>query len=187
MTKRPPKATTTSTGKRPVTVRERVLIAALLWMLALAAATFIFKQYKAALTQNAANLGTTAIQDAVLNQRNDITSRLASHVERLKSTQSLQGVTFQGLVEKIAAESRINADTVQSSSKNQNNLQVLTVKLTLRNIPMDRLLVFDDRLRNQPLPITITSLRIDAPEGTREGLTAIYEIATYRFLDTDPA
>ncbi|MDR2429384.1 MAG: hypothetical protein LBD14_00505 [Puniceicoccales bacterium] len=178
----------TNTARRGVTLRERVLLATLLWILALAALTLILKQHKNARAQNAANLGTAAIQDVILNQKDDITNRLARHVERLKSAQSLQGVTFQGLIEKIAAEARINTDSVQSTSKNQNNLQVLTVKLTLRNIPMDRLLVFDDRLRSQTLPITITSLRIDAPEGGRDGLTAIYEISTCRLLDTsDPA
>ncbi|MDR2844605.1 MAG: hypothetical protein LBV28_00740 [Puniceicoccales bacterium] len=172
------------TGKRTLTLRERTLAAAFLWVIALATVFVLSKQYRAARAQLATINADAATQEIVLEEKDNIATRLNAHVKRLESAQSLQGTDLQGLVERLARDSRINPESVQptnSKAKTKDRIQIIAVRLTMNEVSMDRLLVFDDHLRAQPIPLAVTSVRLDV--GQRDGLRAVYDIATYRLRE----
>ena len=70
---------------------------------------------------------------------------------------------------------------MRSSDETKDGIQILTVKLRFVAAPMERLLVFEDRLRQQKIPLTVTSVRVQANAGI--GLDVNYDIATYRLLE----
>ncbi|MDR2863389.1 MAG: hypothetical protein LBV54_05910 [Puniceicoccales bacterium] len=175
------KKSNSTAGRRPFTVRERAMAVALLWVVALLLALVLFKQYRTTLGELETVRETATVQAAVFKEKGDITERLNAHIHRFEYAQSLQGQTLQGLIDRLARESGLQPESVQPRNETKGEFQILSVRLILREVPMERLLVFDDRLHSQRIPLAVTSVKLDS--GARDTLNVTYDIATYRLRD----
>ncbi len=162
-------------------VRELALAGITLWVAAILTGLFAFKEFRALREKSDDLEKQCALQDITLEIRETVEARLAEHVKRLESAESLEGSTLQGLVDTLARASMLRAENITPKTENKGAFQILSVKMSFRDAPMDRLLVFDDRLRTQKIPLAITGIRIEV--GNRDSLNVTYDIATYHLRD----
>lgn len=175
----PRKSSRNTSFRRPLTLRERNLLAITLWVLALLGAVALFKQYVAASHQLTLTRATIEGQQHVLDSKDDTATRLDAHLHRIEAAQVATPSEFQTLIETTAREIRLVPDSVPApKTETKNGVQILTLHLVFRNATMDRLLLFEDRLRNAKIPLSVTNTLIDA--GRDAALNATFDIATYR-------
>ncbi|MDR2982648.1 MAG: hypothetical protein LBV12_10430 [Puniceicoccales bacterium] len=167
--------------RRSFTLRERALFAAFVWAIVIIAAGFIFKQYRAAKQQEQELATKAQEQDLVLNEKESVEERLAAHISRMESAETLVGSTLQGLIDSLARQSNLIPEAVTPKTENKSGIEILSVRLTFRDATMERLLVFDDKVRSQRVPLSITRIRLDA--GRNDTLNVAYDVATYHLRE----
>jgi hypothetical protein len=172
-------AISTLSFRRALTIRERFLLALLLIGVGFTALILFFKDYHAAGANLALLHAKAEMRQLELEKKDDITARLAGHIERMKSVESLQLATLQEVVERNARQARLIPNTIVPSNKTDNGIQVLSVRLTFTDATMERLLLFEDRLRAQKIPLSLVSAVLDPTPRDGE-LRASYEIAVHR-------
>ncbi|MDR1817284.1 MAG: hypothetical protein LBR07_03720 [Puniceicoccales bacterium] len=184
--------------RRGIQVRELALLAVLLWAGAILFAQFkVFKPLKETRAALAIEQKNIEAQQPVLDEAPEINERLAAHIKRLKSTQSLKsGASLQGLVDEIARQVKLvpaelsEVPAGKKRAENKSGVQIFTVRLTFRDATLDKLLAFDDRLREQTIPLTVTSVKVTAmpPQRSRVGGVEVnYTISTHRIADDEAA
>ena len=141
----------------------------------------LVRQYHASTVLLAKARATALEQQGVLGLEDAIREKREAHIKRLESARSLHGATLQELLSKLATQASLSPESMRSSDETKDGIQILTVKLRFVAAPMERLLVFEDRLRQQKIPLTVTSVRVQANAGI--GLDVNYDIATYRLLE----
>ena len=168
---------------RSLTARERLLLTAFVWVIALIGASILWQQFLQTRAAEEKLQEDEQLQDVVLARKEDVAAALAAHVERMRSSASLEGATLQGLVDALARQCNLAAASVVPRSEEKGGVQILSVRVTFNDAPMERLLVFEDLLGSQRIRLATNLVQIDA--GRNDTLRVVYDIATYHLRETE--
>lgn len=174
-----------SEGKlaRTLSARERLLLTAFVWVIALIGASVLWQQFRKAEAQEEKLLQDAQIQDVVLARKADVEAALDSHVERMRSSTSLEGATLQGLVEALSRQCNLAAASVTPRTEEKGGVQILSVRVIFNDAPMERLLIFEDLLGSQRIRLVTNRVQVDV--GRNDTLRVVYDIATYHLRETE--
>ncbi|MDR1498193.1 MAG: hypothetical protein LBS59_07285 [Puniceicoccales bacterium] len=168
--------------QRSITTRERLLLAFVLITAAIITLSLSIKNYRAANTSLSLLHTKIASRQKELAGKTAIEARLSAHTKRLEPAAALHPSSFQEIIERAARQARLLPSSVLPSNKTENGIQTISLRLTFAETTMERLLVFEDLLRAQKIPLTTLSSRIEPT--IRDGeIRVTCEIAIHR-LDT---
>jgi hypothetical protein len=167
-----------------LSVRERGLIAIALWVIALIAVIFIWKQFAEANRTLKLDKVTIADHKFALERRDEITKDLAAHKERLDPSKTLSSANLQTMVSLFASQARLTPSFGSPRVEHKSGIQTTTLRVTFYEVAgttIDKLLRFDDllRARAQKIPIVLSYVSIQAGQRDNIGLTAVFDIQTY--------
>ncbi len=174
-----------SEGKpaRALSPRERLLLTAFVWVMVLIGASVLWQQYRKLRAEEEKLQQDAQVQDVVLARKAEVEAALAEHVERMRSSATLEGATLQGLVDALARQCNLTAASVVPRTEEKGGVQILSVRVTFNDAPMERLLVFEDLLGSQRIRLVTNRVQIDA--GRNDTLRVVYDIATYHLRETE--
>jgi hypothetical protein len=174
-------ANSSTSLRRPFSLRERVLLVLAVWIVALLVTAMLAKQYRASTELLQKTRLTASEQQGILDLESAIREKREAHIKRLESARALHGATLQDLLGKLASQVGLRPESMRASDEAKDGIQILNVKLRFIAASMERLLLFEDKLRQQKIPLTVTSVRVEA--HPQVGLNANYDIATYCLLE----
>ncbi|MDR3227947.1 MAG: hypothetical protein LBT53_00820 [Puniceicoccales bacterium] len=170
-----------------ISLRERVLLVAALWVVALIAGSAIFRNYREASTRLAAARQVIASQQHVIDTQAETDKDLEEHKKRLGESDLSLGIGFQTLVESFAVPVGLvpNFDFAKPRADDKNGIKTTTIRVSFADasgssLYLKRLLNFEDRLREQSkkMPLVVASARVKvlSPRGD---MRTTYDIQTY--------
>lgn len=165
---------------RAFSVRER----ALLLLLAAAAlviwASGLVSAFRAEVETNAAALRASDQNALVLGTREIVRARLAEKARELRGNADVSGTDLLSVVGELGADLELKPESSRPVSKDQAPFDVVTVRITLRNAPLEKLIEFDERISNEFPSVAVTEARFQPSGSDGLTLTASYEITSFQ-------
>ena len=164
-------------------MRERMLLTAFVWVLVFIGGSILWQQYRkvGALDEKLQEEART--QEVVLSRKDKVEAALSTHVERMRSSASLEGATLQGLLEALSRQCNLTPASVVPRSEEKGGVQILSVKVTFNDAPIERLLAFEDLLGSQKIRLATKS--VDITVWRNDTLRVVYDVATYHLRETE--
>lgn len=166
--------------KREISVRERVLLLLLVAAALVVWASGLVSAFRSTAETNAAAQRASEQNALVLSTREIIRTRLTEKARELRGNADVSGTDLLSVIGELGADLDLKPESSRPVSKNQMPFNVVTVRITLRNAPLEKLIEFDERISNEFPSVAVTEARFQPSGADGLTLTASYEITSFQ-------
>lgn len=168
----------TISAKQP-SARERVMLIGLIAVALFIWATSLigtFRELK--VTNEAASLAIEQ-NNIILGTREIVQKRLAGKARELAKSAEVSGTDLLSIIGTLGAETDLKPESSRPTAKSQAPFNIISVRITLRNAPLENLIEFDERISNEFPSVAVTEARFTPTSDDGMILTASYEITSF--------
>lgn len=168
-----------SVREKQPSVRERFMLIGLLvtalglWGLSLST------QYRNLAAQNAATRNAIAQNEIILGTQGIVEKRLGQKAQELHHSAEISGTDLLSVIGTLGADAGLKPESSRPVSKSETPFDIITVRITLRNAPLESLIEFDERISNEFPSIAVTEARFSPTSDDGMTLNATYEITSF--------
>lgn len=165
--------------KKQPSVRERIMLIALLataliiWFMSLSS------HYRMLSAQNAATLNAIAQNEIILGTQSIVETRLEQKARELHRSAEISGTDLLSIIGTLGAETELKPESSRPVNKSEAPFDIITVRITLRNAPLESLIEFDERISNEYPSVAVTEARFSPTSDDGMTLNATYEITSF--------
>ncbi len=165
---------------RAFSIRERALLLLLAAAALVVWAGGLVSAFRAEIGTNDAALRASEQNALVLGTREIIRARLAEKARELRGNADVSGTDLLSVVGELGADLGLKPESSRPVSKDRAPFDVVTVRITLRNAPLEKLIEFDERISNEFPSVAVTEARFQPSGSDGLTLTASYEITSFQ-------
>lgn len=167
-------------AKKKVSYREKILVCAVIAVVLFIWASSLMSGFSEALASNRHVESEVAKNELFLSTGTAVRARLNEKARELHAGTEMSGTDLLSIIESLGAETSLKPENSSKPiSKTEGPFDIITVRITLRNAPLENLIEFDERISNEYTSVAVTQARF-VPVGTDgQLLTATYEITAF--------
>lgn len=167
-----------------LSLRERILITAFIWVLVLAWLLGLLDSYGETSREFRNNKQTLSSFEQILEQSDMVEQMLREAREGLDSSRTFSGSQLVGHLDQLAREAGISSfDTNIPTTQETDLFSFHTVRLNIRNIQIEDLIAFDRQIKEDAPYIALTRFELVANRRDPRYLDAIFELASFELKE----
>lgn len=178
LSKKLKKACTSLREKQP-TIRERTMLICLIAVALFIWGTNLIGTFRTLKTENDAALQAIGQNNLILGTRETVPKRLNEKVRELAKSADVSGTDLLSVIGTLGAETNLKPESSRPTNKSRSPFDIISVRITLRNAPLENLIEFDERISNEFPSIAVTEARFTPTSDDGTVLTASYEITSF--------
>lgn len=166
-----------------LTSREKTLLCAFIWVILIICFAFALRDFRVFL--NGWEVTGTELdrQQGWLDMKPELDAALKQELEFFQSDKILDRAALTGRVEQLATQSGITNFTYNTRSEDKDIHVEHTIRLNIRDTPMEELIAFDQAINGESPYINKVSVVLDANRRNSELLDANITLNSFELKD----
>lgn len=169
-----------SVRSREMSIRERALLVLLAAAALIIWASGLCSAFREESAKNAATQEAIERNTLILNTREIVRSRLVDKARELLGNADVSGTDLLSVIGELGADLDLKPESSRPAAKNSAPFDIITVRITLRAAPLEKLIEFDERISNEFPSVAVTEARFQPSGNDASVLTANYEITSFQ-------
>lgn len=164
--------------KQP-SIRERIMLAGLVAVALFIWASGMAGTFRNLKAENDAAKQAIAQNEIILGTQTIVQKRLEEKARELDKSADVSGTDLLSVIGALGAETGLKPESSRPTNKSQAPFDIISVRITLRNAPLESLIEFDERISNEYPSVAVTEARFIPSSDDGMTLTASYEITSF--------
>lgn len=164
---------------RPLNGRERVLLLALIATALVIWALSLSSGFRRISAQNSATQNAIEQNEIILGTREIVETRLEKKAAELAKGSEISETDLLSAIGTLAAETGLKPESSRPTDKSRAPFDIVSVRITLRNAPLENLVEFDERISDEFPSVAVTEARFSPTSEDGMTLNATYEITSF--------
>jgi len=166
-----------------LTSREKTLLCAFVWVILIICFAFALRDFRGFLGGWSSTGRSLEGQQGWIDMKPELDAALKGELEFYQSDQVLDRPALTGRVEQLATQSGISNFTYNTRSEDMAIHVVHTIRLNIRDTPMEELMAFDQAINGESPYINKVSVQLDADRRNSEMLDATIILNSFELKD----
>lgn len=166
-----------------MTSREKTLLCAFVWIILILCFAFALKNFRVFLAGWSETGRSLQYQQADLDQKPDLDAALKQELAFFQSGNTYDSAALTGRVEQLATQSGISNFTYNTRSEEKDIHVEHTIRLNVRDTPLDKLMAFDEAIDGESPYINKVSVKLGADRRGGELLDATILLNSFELKD----
>ena len=167
-----------------MSIRERLLLATIVWVAIFVWATSIAKDSKISVNRFKTTGFQMEEQDVWFSSKAGIDARLTAALRRLDTTKTYSGSELVGKIDTIARGPGINFDIGSPRTEDLETVKIHTIRINFRKVEIGDLISFDQKIRDESPYMGLTGVKVDANKADPRLLNARFTISSFELKDS---
>lgn len=164
--------------KQP-SIRERIMLVGLVAVALFIWASGMAGTFRSLKAENDAAKQAIAQNEIILGTQTIVQKRLEEKARELDKSADVSGTDLLSVIGALGAETGLKPESSRPTNKSQAPFDIISVRITLRNAPLESLIEFDERISNEYPSVAVTEARFIPSSDDGMTLTASYEITSF--------
>lgn len=164
---------------RSISLREKMLLAAFLWVLVFIWFVFSIDGIKTELSQWRMVTKVLTAQEQTLAMKDTVDAQLAESLQRFNPERTFDSASLVGRVDALARQNGVSHDISTPNTREGDQFEFHTMRVTLRNTPIEKWLAFESALRSESPYINVESVRMSADQRNPDLLDGQFIIKSF--------
>lgn len=164
--------------KQP-SIRERIMLVGLVAVALFIWASGMAGMFRNLKAENDAAKQAIAQNEIILGTQTIVQKRLEEKARELDKSADVSGTDLLSVIGALGAETGLKPESSRPTNKSQAPFDIISVRITLRNAPLESLIEFDERISNEYPSVAVTEARFIPSSDDGMTLTASYEITSF--------
>lgn len=164
--------------KQP-SIRERIMLVGLVAVALFIWASGMAGTFRNLKAENDAAKQAIAQNEIILGTQTIVQKRLEEKARELDKSADVSGTDLLSVIGALGAETGLKPESSRPTNKSQAPFDIISVRITLRNAPLESLIEFDERISNEYPSVAVTEARFIPSSDDGMTLTASYEITSF--------